>query len=87
MDRPTDYPRPLPDEREDCFDLGYQEARKQFADEIKSKLEPRLEEDQYTGGYNCCGCSTYRQIMEDAIAIALGTYEAPTLDADGYTID
>lgn len=31
---------------------------------IKAK-EPLLEKDKYDGGYDCCGCSTLRTLLED----------------------
>ena len=31
-------------------------------------LTPRLEVAKYEGGYDCCGCSTTSDLMEDALA-------------------
>ena len=31
-------------------------------------LTPRLEVEKYKGGYDCCGCSTTYDLMEDALA-------------------
>jgi hypothetical protein len=57
--------------------------RQQLAAEIREKLEPRLEQDPHHGGYNCCGCATYEEIVNDAVAVVLGSYKAEELDEDG----
>ena len=31
-------------------------------------LKPRLKVEKYKGGYDCCGCSTPYDLMEDALA-------------------
>lgn len=31
-------------------------------------LKPRLKVEKYKGGYDCCGCSTTYDLMEDALA-------------------
>lgn len=46
--------------------------RERLAQEIESQLRPRLDIDDAIGGYNCCGCSTYDQIIDDAIGVVRG---------------
>ena len=46
-----------------AFALGVQAAR-----EAVVALTPRLDVEKYKGGYDCCGCSTTYDLMEDALA-------------------
>lgn len=45
------------------------DIREAIAQEVEDYLRPRLEKRPFEGGYDCCGCSTYEQIIEDALRI------------------
>jgi hypothetical protein len=49
-----------------------------IAAEIEVKLRPLVDLRDTRGGYNCCGCSTYNYIVDDAIAVVRGTYKQKT---------
>lgn len=40
-------------------------------------LKPWLEVETYKGGYDCCGCSTTYDLMEDALAAIDALREKP----------
>ena len=40
-------------------------------------LKPRLKVEKYKGGYDCCGCSTTYDLMEDALAAIDALKEKP----------
>lgn len=40
--------------------------------QIDTLVRPRLDVYKYDGGYDCCGCSTYGQIVDDIVAIIKG---------------
>ena len=40
-------------------------------------LKPWLEVESYKGGYDCCGCSTTYDLMEDALAAIDALREKP----------
>lgn len=52
--------------------------RQSIANEIEAKLRPLTNVQKSKDGYDCCGCSTYDWIVDDAIAVALGTYVKQT---------
>lgn len=41
----------------------------EILDRIASEVRPKLGEDTYRGGYDCCGCSSYDKIVEDIESI------------------
>ena len=48
-----------------------QRARERALDAAREAvvaLSPRLDVEKYKGGYDCCGCSTTYDLMEDALA-------------------
>ena len=49
------------------FAAGW-DAALDAAREAVVALKPRLKVDKYKGGYDCCGCSTTYDLMEDALA-------------------
>ncbi len=46
--------------------------RREISIEIETKLRPLIDKGKYDGGYDCCGCSTYDSIVDDAKRVALG---------------
>lgn len=36
---------------------------------MELEIRPLLDEDKYHGGYDCCGCSTYDDILDHAIRV------------------
>ncbi len=48
------------------------EAEKQaLAQRMEDEIRPLLDKDKYDGGYDCCGCSTYDDILDHAKRIVL----------------
>jgi hypothetical protein len=50
------------------------DERQQIANDVRTTVEPLLQVSQFEGppgfaGYNCCGCGTYRAILEHCIAV------------------
>lgn len=43
-----------------------------LSNRLEAEIRPLLEKDKYDGGYNCCGCSTYDEILDHAIRIVKG---------------
>jgi hypothetical protein len=39
---------------------------------MEAEIRPLLDPSPWEGGYNCCGCSTYADILDHAIAIVRG---------------
>jgi hypothetical protein len=48
------------------------EERQALVDKLEQEIRPLLRKQQSEGGYNCCGCSTYEDILDHAIAIVQG---------------
>ena len=55
---------------------GWSEAL-DAAREAVVALKPRLKVEKYKGGYDCCGCSTTYDLMEDALAAIDALKEKP----------
>lgn len=55
------------------MDERERELRRQLAAQLRREIDPLLDADNlHGGGYNCCGCDTYRQILDHAIRIVTG---------------
>lgn len=52
--------------------LSEAELRDAIADQLESELRPLVHTDEFHGGYDCCGCSTYDAILDHAIRIVSG---------------
>jgi hypothetical protein len=44
-------------------------ARIEIERRILDEILPKLHESSGSGGYNCCGCSTYAEIVDDVLQI------------------
>ena len=50
---------------------------------IDAEVRPRLDMARYEkdaqgrGGYDCCGCSTYEQIVNDIVALLRDEFDLP----------
>lgn len=53
--------------------MSEQELRTHITERMAAEIEPLLETEKYKGGYDCCGCSTYRSLYEDMLAIVQDT--------------
>ena len=49
------------------------EEREALVKRLEDEIVPLMNETPEDGGYDCCGCSTYRQILHHAIRIVRGT--------------
>lgn len=47
--------------------------RDKLADQLVREIGPLLKEEPFKGGYNCCGCGTYSQILDHAVRIVRKT--------------
>jgi hypothetical protein len=45
--------------------------RLRIATELEERIRPLISLPR-SDGYNCCGCSTYDQILDDAISLVMG---------------
>ena len=48
------------------------DERRSLAQRMEDQVRPLLDRDRLHGGYNCCGCSTYDDILDHCLAIVLG---------------
>jgi len=46
-------------------------VRQQIADDVSATVGPLLDKSRYDGGYDCCGCSTYQEILDHCVAVIL----------------
>lgn len=44
-------------------------TRDRIAQEIEREVRPLLDVSRFDGGYNCCGCTTYDQIVDHCLRI------------------
>jgi hypothetical protein len=51
--------------------------RVELARRLEREIGPLIEKSKHDGGYDCCGCSTYRSILNHAENLVLG---APLAD-------
>lgn len=54
----------------------------QLVSKLEEQLRPRVDIDKFRGGYDCCGCSTYDLIVDDAVRVIRGE-SLPDLDGAG----
>lgn len=47
-------------------------VRRSIATEMEQEITPLLEKEPMDGGYNCCGCGSYHDILSHAMAITVG---------------
>lgn len=48
------------------------DLRRDLADQLEREIGPLVATSKFEGGYDCCGCSTYDDILDHAIRIVLG---------------
>lgn len=60
---------PLP---EDPHQIGGAHFRFDLAWALEQEIRPLISKGIEHGGYDCCGCDTYDQILDRAIEIVLG---------------
>lgn len=41
----------------------------QVGERLEREIRPLINKDRYEGGYDCCGCTTYDEILDHAIRI------------------
>lgn len=46
--------------------------REEIVAQLEAEIRPLIDLRPSEGGYDCCGCSTYDEILDHAIAIVRG---------------
>jgi hypothetical protein len=49
-----------------------EEERRELAARLEQEIRPLIELPKTRGGYDCCGCRTYDDILDHAIRVVLG---------------
>lgn len=52
--------------------MSDEDLRQRLADQLEAEIRPLIDTDKVKGGYDCCGCSTYDDILDHAIRIVRG---------------
>jgi len=55
---------------EHWYAAGRSDLREELVEQMEEEIRPLLDKDRlHEGGYDCCGCSTYTEILDHAIRI------------------
>lgn len=49
--------------------MRYEEVIGEAIEAIEKEIRPKLDRDKYDDGYDCCGCSSYEQIVDDIVEL------------------